>query len=70
MCARGYVFSDNFIPKKCNNGQFTPSESEKYEELITFFKPFLMDEAKPPTAQADTSFCGKFSKKVGQFIRI
>jgi len=28
---------DNFIPKKCDFGQLSPSESEKYGVIITFF---------------------------------
>ena len=35
-----------------------------------YWKPSLMEEAKPPTAQVDLRFCGKFCKKVGKVIRI
>jgi len=31
---------DNFIPKKCDFGQLSPSESEKYGVIITFFETF------------------------------
>ena len=31
---------DNFIPKKCNFGQLSPYESEKYGVIITFFETF------------------------------
>jgi len=41
---------DNFILKKCNFGQLSPSDCEKYGVILVFFKPSLMEEAKPPTA--------------------
>jgi len=35
-----YANLDNFIPKKCDFGQLSPSESEKYGVIITFFETF------------------------------